>query len=36
MILFPKAAGTTNVPPSMTVPGVAVVIDETWQAPQPM
>src|ERR1051325_5415980 len=34
IILLPKAAGTTKVPPLMTEPTGAVVIERTWQTEQ--
>src|SRR5882672_1890643 len=36
MTLLPRAAGTVNAPPLITVPVGAVVIDDTWQIAQPM
>src|SRR3984885_9545245 len=35
MILSPRASGTVNMPPSITVPVGAVVMDCTWQTLQP-
>jgi hypothetical protein len=31
MSLLPSAAGTTNEPPLMTEPGIAVAIASVWQ-----
>src|SRR3954466_11702960 len=36
MFLSPRAAGTVNLPPLMTVPVVAVVIVGVWQLAQPI
>src|SRR5215471_5093592 len=36
MILLPRAAGTVNAPPLITVPAGEVVIDVTWQMLQPI
>src|SRR5262245_18185452 len=36
MILLPSAAGTTNAPALMIVPGGDVTIVGVWQIPQPM
>src|SRR5437868_14468866 len=36
MILLPNALGTVNAPPLMTVPGGAVVIEDTWQMEHPI
>src|SRR6266850_7092300 len=35
MFLLPRAAGTVNAPPLITVPGGAVAIVRTWQMLQP-
>src|SRR5947208_15855110 len=35
MVMFPRAAGTVNLPPLTTVPAGAVVIEVTWQMLQP-
>src|SRR5690242_3652625 len=36
MILSPRSGGMVNVPPLMTVPAGAVVIEVTWQMLQPI
>src|SRR5262245_13994755 len=35
MILLPRASGTEQAPPLITVPAGAVVIDERWQTAHP-
>lgn len=36
MILLPRASGTVNAPPLITVPAEAVTMGLTWQVEQPI